>query len=91
MQVARMVGIGRMTLIRWIKTGKIKEPRKFMSGTIQARIWTEQDVESVKKYKHEKHLKGRKSTSIGYGSSRSKPTQRKRRSSEVQHTSNSSD
>ena len=44
-QVTTMVGIGRMTLLRWLKDGKIPEPRRIRSGGIDARIWSDRDVE----------------------------------------------
>ena len=54
-----MVGIGRMTLLRWLKDRKISEPRRIRNGGIDARIWTDRDVERVRKYKQENYRKGR--------------------------------
>jgi predicted site-specific integrase-resolvase len=59
MQVARMVGIGRMTLLRWLKSGKVREPRRIGNGGVEARIWTEADVERVRKCKVKNYRKGR--------------------------------
>ena len=58
-QVARTVGIGRMTLLRWLKEGKIPEPRRISNVGLEARIWTDLDVERVRKYKRENYRKGR--------------------------------
>jgi len=58
-QVARMVGIGRMTLLRWLKAGKIPEPRRIHDGGIDARVWTDSSVEKVRKYKAMNYCKGR--------------------------------
>lgn len=59
MQVARTAGIGRMTLLRWLKDGKVQEPRRISNGGVQARIWTDRDVERVRRYKQENYRKGR--------------------------------
>ena len=58
-QVTRMVGIGRMTLLRWLNNGKIAEPRRIRHGGIDARVWSDRDVERVRKYKQQNYRKGR--------------------------------
>jgi predicted DNA-binding transcriptional regulator AlpA len=58
-EVMTIVGIGRMTLLRWLKGGKIPEPKRIGNGGIEARIWTDRDVERVRKYKQENYRKGR--------------------------------
>ncbi len=58
-QVARMVGIDRATLRRWLLSGKIREPRRIKNGGINARVWTARDVERVKKYKAAHYWEGR--------------------------------
>jgi len=50
-QVAKMVGVHKMTLIRWLLAGKIAEPRRLMNAGIDARIWNDQDVERARKFK----------------------------------------
>lgn len=57
--VAAEVGVSKLTLTRWLKTGKIKEPRRVKQGGIELRLWTPRDVERVKKYKQENYRKGR--------------------------------
>lgn len=59
MQVTQMVGISRMTLLRWLRTGKLREPRRIGNGGIEARIWNIRDVERVRKYKEVNYRKGR--------------------------------
>jgi hypothetical protein len=54
-----MVGIGRMTLLRWLKDEKVPEPRRIRNGGINARVWTDLDVKRVRKYKRENYRKGR--------------------------------
>ncbi len=58
-QVAQMVGIDRVTLQRWLLSGKLREPRRIRNGGIDARIWSARDVERVKKYKASHYRKGR--------------------------------
>ena len=58
-QVAQMVGINRVTLQRWLLSGKLREPRRIRNGGIDARIWTDRDVERVRKWKAAHYRKGR--------------------------------
>jgi hypothetical protein len=59
MQVARLVGIGRITLLRWLKLKPDLEPGRIRIGEIDARVWTDHDVERVRKYKAAHYRKGR--------------------------------
>ena len=58
-QVARMVGIHKVTLQRWLLSGKVAEPRKIRNNGVEVRIWTDRDVERVRKYKAANYCKGR--------------------------------
>lgn len=58
-QVAQMVGINRVTLQLWLLSGKLPEPRRVSGGGVDVRIWTERDVERVRKYKAAHYCKGR--------------------------------
>ena len=58
-QVADMVSVHRVTLQTWLLAGKIEEPRRIKIGGIDARIWTDRDVERVRKYKEKFYRKGR--------------------------------
>jgi predicted DNA-binding protein (UPF0251 family) len=44
-EAARMIGINRVTLQRWLIEGKVKEPKKVTAGRVEVRIWTGRDVE----------------------------------------------
>jgi hypothetical protein len=59
MQVARLVGIGRITLLRWLKLQPYLEPGRIRIGEIDARVWTGRDVKRVQKYKVAHYQKGR--------------------------------
>jgi len=58
-QVARMLGIHKVTLQRWLLDGKVAEPRRVQGGKVNFRIWTDRDVERVQKYKEKFYRKGR--------------------------------
>ena len=54
-----MVGVGRATLERWLLAGKVPEPHRIKNGGVNFRIWTDRDVERVRKYKEKFYRKGR--------------------------------
>jgi DNA-binding transcriptional MerR regulator len=58
-QVARAVGVHKVTLQRWLLDGKLPEPRRVNQGGVDVRIWTDQDVDRVRKYKAAHYRKGR--------------------------------
>lgn len=58
-QAARMIGINRVTLQRWLIEGKVREPKKVTAGSVEVRVWTRRDVERVQRYKQENYRKGR--------------------------------
>jgi excisionase family DNA binding protein len=51
-QVAELLGIGNDTLHRWIHEGKIEAPEIQLVGGVKVRLWTDVDIERVKKYKN---------------------------------------
>jgi predicted DNA-binding transcriptional regulator AlpA len=57
-QVAKLLGIGNDTLHRWVHTKKVPAPPLQSLGAVSIRLWTEADVEAVRKYKA-KHYWGR--------------------------------
>lgn len=60
--VARLLGIGRDTIYRWIRAGKIKGPRFVRSGNLQIRAWTKADVRQIRRYKNKQYMKTRART-----------------------------
>jgi len=58
-QVLRKLGIGRMTLLRWLKSEKSLEPRRIRNGGMDVRVWTARNVERVLRYKEAHYRKGR--------------------------------
>lgn len=57
--VARRVGINRVTLERWLSSGKVRPPKTIHYGKNEFRNWTAGDVERVRKYKEANYRKGR--------------------------------
>jgi len=58
-EVAAQVGIHRVTLEEWLRKGKVKSPKKVQIGGQTYRLWTDLDVERLKKYKERFYRKGR--------------------------------
>jgi DNA-binding transcriptional MerR regulator len=58
-QVARMAGVHKATLLRWLYAGSIQEPKRHSNGGVDARIWSDRDVQRVRKHKAAHYRKGR--------------------------------
>ena len=58
-EVARSVGISRVTLERWLASGKVPVPRPLHVGKNVFRNWNNRDIERVKRYKEKHYRKGR--------------------------------
>jgi hypothetical protein len=58
-QVAEAAAINRVTLQRWLISGKLPEPERFQLGGIDVRVWNDLDVDRVLKYKQAHYRKGR--------------------------------
>lgn len=56
-QVAELLGITSDTLHRWIRQGLVKAPSIQSLGGMRVRIWSEEQVEAVRKYKAEHYHK----------------------------------
>ena len=57
-EVAELVDVSWDTLNRWIRERKFPVPPVQSLGRIRVRIWTENDVEKVRKYKLD-HYRGK--------------------------------
>jgi len=58
-EAARKLGIHPITLHRWVLKGRINAPKKQRIGGVVVRLWTDRDVERVRKYKQARYRKGR--------------------------------
>ncbi len=59
LEVAKLVGIGKATLLTWLREGRIPEPKRVSQGGVEVRLWSARDVERVRKYKEANFRKGR--------------------------------
>ncbi len=61
-QVARLLGVGRDTLYRWMRSKKIRGGRVRRFGTVQLRFWTDPDLAEIRQYmkQHPYKSRGRK-------------------------------
>jgi len=57
--VAKLSGISRVTLERWLAAGKVPMPGTLQLGRREFRNWTKKDIERVKHYKARFYRKGR--------------------------------
>ncbi len=57
--VAKRIGISESTLERWLADGKIKAPKPLRVGQKVFRLWTDQDIERVRRHKQKTYWKGR--------------------------------
>ena len=48
-QAAKKLGLGIATLTRYIKAGKVPAPMITRVGDLRVRIWSENDIEQVRK------------------------------------------
>jgi DNA-binding transcriptional MerR regulator len=58
-EAAKKCGVHHITLQRWVSARKIKAPRKTHVGGVVVRLWTDSDVERVRRFKEENYRKGR--------------------------------
>jgi predicted site-specific integrase-resolvase len=58
-QVAETAAINRVTLQRWLISGKLPEPERLQVGGIDVRVWKDLDLDRVLKYKQAYYRKGR--------------------------------
>jgi excisionase family DNA binding protein len=53
-EVAKLIGVSRDTLHRWIREKRVAVPAAESFGAFRVRLWTETDIERLKKYKAER-------------------------------------
>jgi predicted DNA-binding protein (UPF0251 family) len=56
---ARAIGIGRVTLQRWIRANLFKAPKAVLRNGRGVRLWSAADVEKLRKAKEQIYRKGR--------------------------------
>ena len=58
-EAAKAVGMGRVTLQRWIAAGKVRAPKTQLIDGHGVRLWSEEDISRLRKSKEEIYRKGR--------------------------------
>ena len=58
-QIAKLAGVHKQTLLRWLYAGAIAEPQRRKGGGQDLRIWTPADLARVRRHKAERYRKGR--------------------------------
>ena len=58
-QVAKKIGAGYQTMLRWLYSKKLAEPERLMLGGASIRLWTEADLQRARRYKVEGAAKRR--------------------------------
>jgi predicted site-specific integrase-resolvase len=59
LEVARVIGVHKQTLLDWLYAGKVREPKRQTVGGQVVRIWSQSDIERVREYKRQNYCKGR--------------------------------
>jgi excisionase family DNA binding protein len=54
-EVAKLVGVHKNTLLRWLYSREVPEPAQTIGNDF--RVWTEQELEAVKAYKEQNYRK----------------------------------
>lgn len=50
-EIARKLGIHKLTLLRWLYSGLLPEPRHAKVGRLHLRVWTPKDLARARKFK----------------------------------------
>jgi hypothetical protein len=58
-EVAKTIGGGYQTLLRWLYGKKLAEPERMMYGGQNLRLWTKADIQRARRYKIEGRLSRR--------------------------------
>jgi DNA-binding transcriptional MerR regulator len=63
-EVAREIGVSKNTVLRWLATGKLREPKRETFGGVESRVWSAADLERARAFREEHY---RKRLKIGVG------------------------
>lgn len=56
-EVAKAAGVGKSTILRWLREGKIAEPRRVTFGGVESRAWSQADLDKVKAFRAKHYRK----------------------------------
>jgi predicted site-specific integrase-resolvase len=58
-RAAQAAGVSPVTLLRWMRYGKIRAPKPILVGAVGMRLWGERDIERIRAWKAKHFCKGR--------------------------------
>lgn len=58
-QVAHKIGVDKKTLLRWLYSGKVTEPKIIRTPGSIVRVWSEADLSRLTEYRQKNYCKGR--------------------------------
>jgi hypothetical protein len=64
-QVAKKIGVGYQTMLRWLYAKKLAEPERLILGGASVRLWTKEDLQRAQRYKVEGMAKRRSRKGTG--------------------------
>ena len=54
-EVAKAIGVRKPTLLRWLQTGQLEEPKRETLGGVESSIWTAADLERAKAFREQRY------------------------------------
>ena len=54
-----MIGVHKLTLLRWLYGGKLREPHHSKEGGQDVRVWSDRDLDRARKFKELNYRKGK--------------------------------
>jgi MerR HTH family regulatory protein len=56
-EVARAIEVSKKTLLRWLYSGKLPEPKHETFGGVESRVWTAADLARAKQFREQHYRK----------------------------------
>lgn len=54
-EVATAIGVGKSTLLRWLQSGQLADPKRETFGGVESRIWSETDLARAKAFREQRY------------------------------------
>lgn len=55
-QVASAIGVNKKTLLRWLWSGRLAEPKQTI-GSLESRVWTQAELDRAKAFREQNYRK----------------------------------
>ncbi len=56
-EVAKKIGVSKITLLRWLWAEKLSEPKRQNFGGVDSRVWSEADLKRAKDFREQNYRK----------------------------------